>query len=121
VPDEPPRVEPPPPTPFWDGNPITLAFTEPLDPDTLFPVLWEIDATGFATPLPSAHTLSQRFLCDGSLEVRLIAAPTAALRSGSILRLVVPGTTTGIGDARGLAGPAPAPDGSGFQVDFAIP
>ena len=121
VPDEPPRVEPPPPTPVWDGNPITLAFTEPLDPDTLFPILWEIDATGFATPLPSIHTLSQRFLCDGTLEVRLIAAPTAALRSGSILRLVVPGTTAGLGDARGLAGPAPAPDGSGFQVDFAIP
>ncbi|MHC4133989.1 MAG: hypothetical protein ACYS0K_03275 [Planctomycetota bacterium] len=120
-PADPPRVEPLPPTLNWDGNPITLAFTEPLDPDTLFPVLWEIDATGLATPIPSVHALSQRFLCNGTLEVRLVVAPAAALQAESILRLVVPGTTTGLGDSRGLAGPAPAPAGSGFQVDFVVP
>jgi len=120
-PAEPPRVVPVPPTPVWDGNPITLAFTEPLDPDTLFPVLLEIDATGVETPIPSLHALSQHWLCGGTLEVRLIVAPDAALQPGSILRLVVPGTTSGLGDPRGLAGPAPAPAGSGFQVDFGIP
>jgi hypothetical protein len=116
-----PRAVPMPPTLVWDGNPITVAFTEPLDPDTLFPGLWEIDATGFATPIPSVHTLSQRYLCGGEIEVRLIAAPDAALQPGTVLRLVVPGTTTGLGDPRYLAGPAPAPAGSGFQVDFAVP
>jgi hypothetical protein len=119
-PSDSPRVLPVPPTTAWDGYPITLAFSEPLDPDTLFPVLWEIDAVG-ANPLPFVHTLSQRYLCSGALEVRLVVAPAAAVRSGSILRLVVPGATTGYGDPRGLAGPAPAPAGSGFQVDFTVP
>ncbi|MHC4972297.1 MAG: hypothetical protein ACYTG3_08190 [Planctomycetota bacterium] len=121
VPDDPPRAVTAPPTLVWNGEPITIAFTEPLDPDTLFPVLWEIDATGLALPLPSVHTLSQRYLCGGELEVRLVAAPDTALQPGSTLRLVVPGTTTGLGDPRGLAGPAPAPAGSGFQVDFTVP
>jgi hypothetical protein len=120
-PDEPPRVLPLPPTPIWDGEPITLAFTEPLDPDTLFPVLSEIDATGTETPIASVHALTQRWLCGGSYEVRLAVAPDAALRPGSILRLVVPGSATGLGDPRGIAGPPPAPAGSGFQVDFAVP
>lgn len=120
-PESPPRAVPMPPTPVWDGNPITVAFTEALDPDTLFPALWEIDPAGLATPIPTLHTLRQNYVCGGEIEVRLVAAPDAALRPGSILRLVVPGTTTGLGDPRGLAGPAPAPAGSGFQVDFAVP
>jgi hypothetical protein len=120
-PAEPPRVEPVPPKPIWDGNPITLAFTEPLDPDTLFPVLLEVDASGMAAPVPSLYSLSQHWLCGGTFEVRLIVAPDAALQPGGILRLVVPGTTSGLGDPRGLAGPAPTPAGSGFQVDFGIP
>lgn len=120
-PENPPRAVPMPPAPGWDGNPVTVSFTEALDPDTLFPALLEIDPTGAATPIPFLYTLRQHYVCGGEIEVRLIVAPDAALQPGNVLRLVVPGTTTGLGDPRGLAGPAPAPAGSGFQVDFAVP
>ncbi|MHC4548443.1 MAG: hypothetical protein ACYTEZ_06665 [Planctomycetota bacterium] len=128
-PDEPPRVQAVSPTPGlpWDGSPITLVISEALDPDTVFPLLYEVDPAGRETPISFVFTLTQQYACGSSEpEVRLSVAPDTALRPGSILRLrLPPGEAVGLGGpptlANALTGPAPQPGGRGFQVDFTLP
>ena len=125
-PTEPPRVEAVTPNPAlpWDGSPLTLAITEPLDPDTLFPLLVEVSPDGTESPISFLYTLTQRYLCSGETEVRLTLAPDVPPAARTLLRLRLSGEVRGLGgasDANALTGPAPAPPGGGFQVDFAVP
>jgi hypothetical protein len=115
----------PPPGAVWNGEPVVLEISEPLDPLTLTPLMFEVGAGGVERPIAFRFTLEQRYDCDGAAIVRLSVTPDEALAPGSTLRLMVPGTTLGISGAdvteNSLTGPPPFALGAGYAVDFTVP
>ena len=87
--------------------------------------MFEVAPGGAERLLTFRFTLEQRHDCDGVPIIRLSAAPEETLLPGSLLRLVVSGTTLGISGLdvpeNALTGPVPQPGGAGFVVDFAVP
>jgi len=118
-PAEPPRVTAvsPPPSLPWDGSELILALSEPLDPDTVFPLFFLVGPAGAETPIAFRFNLSQQYDCDGRLEARLSVWADEPIEPGSALRLVLPGTVLGL---TGDPSPQNAIEGgAGFAVDFA--
>jgi hypothetical protein len=125
--DQPPRViaTTPPPGAPWDGTPLQLTISKPLDPESLFPTLLQIAADGAAAPLAFVHSLEQGYDCDGKVHTRLHVAPGEPPAPGSTFRLLLPGTVRSLGGdgapGPGLTGPFPQAGGLGFRLDFGTP
>lgn len=105
----------PSPAASYHGEPITIAFSEPLDPATVVPQLLSVAGDGSTAPLPFHFHLTQTYLCSGGLEVRLLIAPDRAPAAGTTTRLTLPAGTLALG------GGPPLGLGAGVTVDFPPP
>lgn len=86
----------------YRGEAITIAFSEPLDPASISLTLESVFPGGATQALPYDFDLSQRWLCNGDVEVRMLIAPRAAPPSGTVTRLRLPGSIRALGDASKL-------------------
>ncbi len=99
----------------YHGEAITIALSEPLDPETLAVGLVSVFTDGSTAPLPFDFHLSQAWLCSGMVEVRLLVAPKQAPPAGSTTRLTLPAGT------RAIAGGPDLAHGKAVTVDFPPP
>jgi len=105
----------PSPSAPYHGEAITIALSEPLDPETLAVGLVSVFGDSSTAPLPFAFHLSQAWHCSGAVEVRLLVAPKQAPPAGTTTRLTLPAGT------RALAGGPHLAHGSAVTVDFPPP
>lgn len=125
-PTEPPRVTDVSPGPgeAWDGRTVTVTISEPLHPNTVTPAFFEVVDDENGVLLPFSYRLAQGQNCD-DLVVRIEMSLDEPAAPGETVRLVLPATILGISgedvSQNALAGPAPAPGGGGFAVDFRRP
>jgi len=125
-PGEPPRITSVTPNPGapYIGEAITIAISDAVDPDTLFPEFVRVEPDGREVAIAFSYQLVQRYLCTGEVEARLIVAPGNAPAPGGVTRLRLNGVLGFTGDAtpdNGLTGPFPQPGGAGYTADFRSP
>jgi hypothetical protein len=99
----------------YHGEAITIAISEPLDPETLAIGLVSVFPGGSTAPLPFDSSLTQAWHCSGTIEVRLLVAPRGAPPAGTITRLSLPAGTRALGGGPDLA------HGQPVTVDFPPP
>jgi hypothetical protein len=127
TPGEPPRVVSVSPAPGlpWDGSPLDLTISKPLDPGSLALSLFQVAQDGSTSPLAFVHSLEQGYECDGTLGTHLLVALSEPPSPGSTFRLLLPGTVRSLGGdgapEHGLTGPFPQAGGQGFRFDFGMP
>ncbi len=105
----------------WTGTPVVVTLLGAIDPSTAAVQLVRVAGSGAETALPVTFKLDQQTQCVGNPLSYLTVTPTGALPPASTVRLRIPGTVRRLGGTSGATGPAPAPPGAGFAVDFRTP